>query len=71
MPPRVSCPHPATWPAETEAGARDFRSLWVGVRQEEAMKSLKWAAAFGAVAVGVILYLNKDDVIRYQKMRQM
>ncbi len=35
------------------------------------MKSLKWAAAFGAVVVGVILYLNKDDVIRYQKMRQM
>ena len=34
------------------------------------MKSLKWAAAFGAVAVGVILYLNKDDVLRYQKMRQ-
>jgi hypothetical protein len=38
---------------------------------EEAMKSLKWAAAFGAVAVGVILYLNKDDVLRYQRMRQM
>ena len=35
------------------------------------MKSLKWAAASGAVAVGVILYLNKDDVLRYQKMRQM
>jgi hypothetical protein len=38
---------------------------------EESMKSLKWAAAVSAVAVGVILYLNKDDVIRYQKMRQM
>jgi hypothetical protein len=35
------------------------------------MKSLKWAAALGVVAVGVILYINKDDVIRYQKMRQM
>jgi len=35
------------------------------------MKSLKWAAAVGAVAAGVILYLNRDDVIRYQKMRQM
>jgi hypothetical protein len=35
------------------------------------MNSLKWAAALGAVAVGVILYINKDDVIRYQKMRQM
>jgi hypothetical protein len=35
------------------------------------MKSLKWAAVFGAVAAGVIVYLNKDDVVRYQKMRQM
>jgi hypothetical protein len=35
------------------------------------MKSLLWAAALGAAAVGVILYLNKEDVIRYQKMRQM
>jgi hypothetical protein len=35
------------------------------------MKSVKWAAALGAVAVGVILYLNRDDVARYQKMRQM
>lgn len=35
------------------------------------MKSLKWAAALGAVTVGVILYLNKDDVLRYQRMRQM
>lgn len=38
---------------------------------EDRMKSLKWAAALGAVAVGVIFYLNKDDVARYQKMRQM
>jgi hypothetical protein len=35
------------------------------------MKSLKWAATLGIVAVGVILFLNRDDVVRYQKMRQM
>jgi hypothetical protein len=35
------------------------------------MKPLKWVAALGAVTVGVILYLNRDDVIRYQKMRRM
>jgi hypothetical protein len=35
------------------------------------MKSLKWAAALGAVTVGVILLLNKDDVVRFQRMRQM
>jgi hypothetical protein len=35
------------------------------------MKSVKWAAALGAVAVGVILYINRDDMIRYQRMRQM
>jgi hypothetical protein len=35
------------------------------------MKSLKWAATLGIVAVGVILFLNRDDVMRYQKMRQM
>jgi hypothetical protein len=35
------------------------------------MKSLKWIAALGVVAVCVILFINKDDVARYQKMRQM
>jgi hypothetical protein len=40
-------------------------------RREEPMKSLKWIVALGIVAVGVILFLNKDDVARYQKMRQM
>ena len=35
------------------------------------MKSLKWAATLGIVAVCVILFLNRDDVMRYQKMRQM
>jgi hypothetical protein len=35
------------------------------------MKSLKWAATLGVVAVCVILFLNRDDVVRYQKMRQM
>jgi hypothetical protein len=35
------------------------------------MKSLKWAATLGIVAVCVILFINRDDVIRYQKMRQM
>jgi hypothetical protein len=35
------------------------------------MKSLKWAATLGVVAVCVILFLNRDDVLRYQKMRQM
>jgi hypothetical protein len=35
------------------------------------MKSLKWAATLGIVAVGVIVFLNRDDVVRYQKMRQM
>jgi hypothetical protein len=54
-----------------EAARVSFPPLRVSVRVEGAMKSLKWAAAFGAVAVGVILYLNKDDVVRYQKMRQM
>jgi hypothetical protein len=35
------------------------------------MKPLKWAATLGIVAIGVILFLNRDDVVRYQKMRQM
>ncbi len=35
------------------------------------MKPLKWAAALGIATVCVILFLNKDDVMRYQKMRQM
>jgi hypothetical protein len=35
------------------------------------MKSLIWIAALGVVVVGVILLINKDDVARYQKMRQM
>jgi hypothetical protein len=35
------------------------------------MKSLKWVAALCAVILGVLLYLNRDDVIRYQRMRQM
>jgi hypothetical protein len=35
------------------------------------MKSLKWAATLGIVAICVILFLNRDDVMRYQKMRQM
>jgi hypothetical protein len=35
------------------------------------MKSVKWAATLGTVAICVILFLNRDDVIRYQKMRQM
>jgi hypothetical protein len=35
------------------------------------MKTLKWAATLGIVAVCVILFLNRDDVMRYQKMRQM
>jgi hypothetical protein len=35
------------------------------------MKSLKWIVVLGVVVVGVILFINKDDVARYQKMRQM
>jgi hypothetical protein len=35
------------------------------------MKSLKWAVTLGIVTVCVILFLNRDDVMRYQKMRQM
>jgi hypothetical protein len=35
------------------------------------MKPLKWTVTLGIVAVGVILFLNRDDVMRYQKMRQM
>lgn len=35
------------------------------------MKSLKWIIALGIVAVGVILFINKDELARYQKMRQM
>jgi hypothetical protein len=41
------------------------------VDPEETMKPLKWTATLGIVAVAVILFLNRDDVIRYQKMRQM
>jgi hypothetical protein len=47
-----------------------FRQAWHTSRRDQ-MKSLKWVAALGAVTVGVILYLNRDDVIRYQKMRRM
>ena len=35
------------------------------------MKPLKWAATLGIVAICVILFVNRDDVVRYQKMRQM
>jgi hypothetical protein len=35
------------------------------------MKSLKWAATLGIVGMFVILFINRDDVMRYQKMRQM
>jgi hypothetical protein len=35
------------------------------------MKSLKWAATLGIVCIFVILLVNRDDVMRYQKMRQM
>jgi hypothetical protein len=38
---------------------------------EGTMKSLKWAVTLGIVTVCVILFLNRDDVMRYQKMRQM
>jgi hypothetical protein len=40
-------------------------------QREDGMKSLTWVAALGAVILGVLLYLNRDDVIRYQRMRQM
>jgi hypothetical protein len=58
------------------AGGREIRRVRVrhaGCSEdpEETMKSLKWAATLGIVAVCVILFLNRDDVMRYQKMRQM
>ena len=58
------------------AGGREVRRVRVkhagcSDAPEETMKSLKWAATLGIVAVCVILFLNRDDVMRYQKMRQM
>jgi hypothetical protein len=35
------------------------------------MRSLKWAATLGLAGIFVILFVNRDDVVRYQKMRQM
>jgi len=35
------------------------------------MKWRKWVAAAATVTVGVILYIGKDDMIRYRRMRQM
>jgi hypothetical protein len=38
---------------------------------EEAMKCLKWVVVAGVVTVGVLLFLNKDDLRRTMAMRQM
>jgi hypothetical protein len=35
------------------------------------MKRWKWLAAMAAIAAGVVLFLNKDDLGRYQRMRHM
>lgn len=35
------------------------------------MKCVKWGAVAVVVAVGVLLFLNKDDVRRTIEMRQM
>ena len=40
-------------------------------RWEKPMKALKWTAVLGVVAIGVILYLGKDDLVRYKRMREM
>jgi hypothetical protein len=37
----------------------------------EKMKRWKWLAAAGAVTVCVILFIGKDDMIKYRRMRQM
>jgi hypothetical protein len=35
------------------------------------MKRLKWVAVAVVVTIGVLLFLNKDDVRRAMQMRQM
>jgi hypothetical protein len=35
------------------------------------MKRWKWLAAAGALAACVILYVNRDDLGKYQRMRRM
>jgi hypothetical protein len=35
------------------------------------MKWLLWVSTGTAVAVGVILFIGKDDMIRYRRMRRM
>jgi hypothetical protein len=35
------------------------------------MKRWKWLAAMAAVAACVVLFLNKDDLGRYQRMRRL
>jgi hypothetical protein len=35
------------------------------------MKWWKWAFVAGVVTVCVILFIGKDDMIRYRRMRQM
>jgi hypothetical protein len=35
------------------------------------MSFWKWACAAGAVTVGVILLIGKDDMIRYRQMQRM
>ena len=35
------------------------------------MKWWKWACVAGVVTVGVILFIGKDDMIRYRRMRRM
>lgn len=37
----------------------------------ELMKWWKWVGAAGAVTVCVILYIGKDDMIKYRRMRKM
>jgi len=41
------------------------------VEAEAAMKWLKWIAIAIVVTVGVLLFLNKDDLRRTMQMRQM
>jgi hypothetical protein len=43
----------------------------VHVGLEEAMKLLTWVVIGGLIAVGVFLYLGKDDLRRMREMRQM
>lgn len=35
------------------------------------MRSWKWACAAGLAAIGVILLIGKDDIVRYRRMRRM